>query len=77
MGRNFLEGIYGYFHLYKRISTTRSNGELGRRFEMEKTLFKRFPVAGNPPRPMPSLLCERKGYRAENVQVDVWFLPRL
>jgi 2-methylcitrate dehydratase PrpD len=46
--KNFLEGIYGYFHLYAKdkydpASITR---ELGERFEMNKTLYKKYPSCG-------------------------------
>lgn len=46
--KNFLEGTYGYFHLYAKDkydlqSVTKG---LGERFEMDKTLFKKYPSCG-------------------------------
>jgi 2-methylcitrate dehydratase PrpD len=46
--KNFLEGTYGYFHLYAKDkydlqSLTKG---LGERFEMDKTLFKKYPSCG-------------------------------
>ena len=41
--KNFLEGIYGYFHLYAKDKYDPSSvaGELGKRFEFTKTMFKK------------------------------------
>jgi len=46
--RNFLEGIYGYFHLYARDKYDREAvaGELGNRYELNKTFFKKYPSCG-------------------------------
>ncbi len=46
--KNFLEGIYGYFHLYAkdRYDPSSVAGELGRRFEFSKTMFKKYPSCG-------------------------------
>ncbi len=43
--RNFLEGVYGYFHLYTRdeYEPWAVGGELGKRFELNKTFFKKYP----------------------------------
>jgi 2-methylcitrate dehydratase PrpD len=46
--KNFLEGPWGYFHLYSRDeydSGALVNG-LGSRFEVDKTVFKRYPSCG-------------------------------
>jgi 2-methylcitrate dehydratase PrpD len=46
--QNFLEGVYGYFHLYaddKRDAQTVA-GDLGHRFELNNTIFKQFPHCG-------------------------------
>jgi 2-methylcitrate dehydratase PrpD len=46
--KNFLEGTYGYFHLFakdKRNPQAITQG-LGTRFEMDKTLFKKYPSCG-------------------------------
>jgi 2-methylcitrate dehydratase PrpD len=46
--KNFLEGIYGYFHLYAkdRYDPPSIIGELGERFELNKTLYKKYPSCG-------------------------------
>jgi len=46
--RNFLEGVYGYFHLYARdkYNPRAVVAELGERFELAKTVFKKYPSCG-------------------------------
>ena len=46
--KNFLEGTYGYFHLYAKdkYDPQSVTKELGERFEMNKTLFKKYPSCG-------------------------------
>ncbi|MBW2284578.1 MAG: MmgE/PrpD family protein [Deltaproteobacteria bacterium] len=46
--RNFLEGVYGYFHLYGRdnVDVAAVVDGLGDRFELENTLFKKYPSCG-------------------------------
>jgi len=46
--KNFLEGIYGYFHLYGKDMFTAESllGDLGERFELENLLFKKYPSCG-------------------------------
>lgn len=46
--KNFLEGVYGYFHLYGRdmIQPESCLTELGKRYELEKVLFKKYPSCG-------------------------------
>ena len=46
--RNFLEGVYGYFHLYARdkYNPQAVVAELGERFELAKTVFKKYPSCG-------------------------------
>ena len=46
--KNFLEGIYGYFHLFAedKYDTQILVGGLGKRFDMTKTLFKKYPSCG-------------------------------
>jgi 2-methylcitrate dehydratase PrpD len=43
--KSFLEGTYGYFHLYAKDRYEPENvaGELGRRFEVSNTIFKKYP----------------------------------
>jgi 2-methylcitrate dehydratase PrpD len=46
--KNFLEGTYGYFHLYAKdkYDPQSLTKQLGERFEMNKTLFKKYPSCG-------------------------------
>ncbi|MBI4206145.1 MAG: MmgE/PrpD family protein [Betaproteobacteria bacterium] len=46
--KNFLEGIYGYFHLYAkdRFNAEALTQGLGKSFEMDQTLFKKYPSCG-------------------------------
>jgi 2-methylcitrate dehydratase PrpD len=46
--RNFLEGVYGYFHLYANDNRDEQTviGELGHRFELSNVLFKQYPHCG-------------------------------
>jgi len=46
--KNFLEGVYGYFHLYAKdkYNTEAVVTKLGDRFEMTKTIFKNYPSCG-------------------------------
>lgn len=46
--KNFLEGVYGYFHLYAKDQFNKEAvlGGLGTRYEMNKTLFKSHPSCG-------------------------------
>lgn len=45
---NFLEGTYGYFHLYAKDNRNPEAviGGLGKRFETNKTIFKKYPSCG-------------------------------
>jgi len=45
---NFLEGVYGYFHLFGRdeIDPGGVIGELGDRFELQNMVFKKYPSCG-------------------------------
>lgn len=47
--KSFLEGAYGYFHLYAKdkYDPQRVVGELGKRFEFSKTMFKKYPSCGS------------------------------
>ena len=46
--KNFLEGPFGWFNMYGRgkFDTQAVVGELGKRFELTKTLFKKCPSSG-------------------------------
>jgi 2-methylcitrate dehydratase PrpD len=45
---NFLEGVYGYFHLFGRDAIDPGGiiGELGDRFELQNIVFKKYPSCG-------------------------------
>lgn len=46
--KNFLEGLYGFFHLYAKdkFDTKAVVGDLGKRFELTNAIFKKFPSCG-------------------------------
>jgi 2-methylcitrate dehydratase PrpD len=46
--KNFLEGVFGYFHLYANDKYDRHvvTRELGKRFELDKIMFKKYPSCG-------------------------------
>lgn len=45
---NFLEGVYGYFHLYAKDTLDPKTvvGEFGERFDLQKVVFKKYPCCG-------------------------------
>jgi 2-methylcitrate dehydratase PrpD len=69
--KNFLEGIYGYFHLYAKDKSEPGDltRELGERFEIEKTLFKKYPSCGGTLASTDAILdlVKEKGLTPENV----------
>jgi len=46
--KNFLQGVYGYYNVYGRglVDPKKALADLGRRFECEKILFKKYPSCG-------------------------------
>lgn len=46
--KNFLEGVYGYFHLFAKdtLDPEEVVGDFGRRFELQKVVFKKYPCCG-------------------------------
>ncbi len=46
--RNFLEGVYGYFHLFgrDRVDPERISEALGDHFELQQMVFKKYPSCG-------------------------------
>ncbi|MBW1705721.1 MAG: MmgE/PrpD family protein [Deltaproteobacteria bacterium] len=44
----FLEGVYGYFHLFgrDRLDSEQVLGALGERFDLQKMVFKKYPSCG-------------------------------
>jgi 2-methylcitrate dehydratase PrpD len=78
--KNFLEGTYGYFHLFakdKHNPQAVTQG-LGTRFEMEKTLFKKYPSCGGTLASTDAILAlvKEKGLTPKDVEhVDVEVPP--
>ncbi len=80
--KNFIEGIYGYFHLYAKdkYDTQAVTGDLGKRFEMEKTLFKKYPSCGGTLAPTDAILAlvNQKDVPPDDVaRVDVTVSPHV
>jgi 2-methylcitrate dehydratase PrpD len=80
--KNFIEGMYGYFHLYAKDNCNAQavTGALGKRFEMEKTLFKRYPSCGGTLAPTDAVLTlvNETNLTAEDVaRVDVKVSPHV
>lgn len=78
--KNFLEGIYGYFHLYgkNKVSKEALVGELGDRFEMTKLIFKRYPSCGGTMASTDAILdlVREKEFLPEDVvQIDIKVTP--
>ncbi|MEW6665046.1 MAG: MmgE/PrpD family protein [Thermodesulfobacteriota bacterium] len=78
--RNFLEGIYGYFHLYARgrRDPQRIVGDLGKRFDLHQTIFKKYPSCGCTLASTDAVLelMEQKDLSADNVaRVDIRVSP--
>ena len=78
--RNFLEGVYGYFHLYARdeYNPEAVAGELGKRFEMNKTMLKKYPSCGTTQASIDAIfsLMEEKGVTPEQVaEIKVTVTP--
>jgi 2-methylcitrate dehydratase PrpD len=46
--KNFLQGVYGYYNVYGRglVDPVNALADMGRRFECEKILFKKYPSCG-------------------------------
>ena len=78
---NFLEGTFGYYHLYAQDKydpqappEEHITGELGKRFEVTLTRFKKYPCCGLPHCAIEIILelVEEKGITPENVaRIDV------
>jgi len=69
--RNFLEGVYGYFHLYAgdRYDPELITGDLGKRFDLGKTFMKKYPSCGTTHASIDAILdlVEEKGVTPEKV----------
>jgi 2-methylcitrate dehydratase PrpD len=46
--KNFLQGVYGYYNVYGRglVDPRKAMADLGRRFDCEKIIFKKYPSCG-------------------------------
>ncbi len=78
--KNFLDGTYGYFHLYAKgkYDPQAVVGDLGERFEMRKTVFKRYPSCGDTLSSTDGILelVMEKGITPEDVrQIDIQVTP--
>ena len=79
---NFLEGIYGYFHLYAqdKYNPQAVTIDFGERFEMHKTLFKRYPSCGGTLGPTDAILelIREKELTPEDIaRIDIKVSPRV
>ena len=78
--RNFLEGVYGYFHLFAgdKYDPEAVAGELGKRFELTKTFMKKYPSCGttNPSQDAIFDLMKEKGITPEELEeIEVTVTP--
>ena len=78
--RHFLEGIYGYFHLFGRdaIDPEHVAGNLGERFELQQMVFKKYPSCGVTQGSTDAILQLMKegGFQAEDIrQINVQVPP--
>jgi len=78
--KNFLKGVYGYFHLYGKdqIEPASILDGLGNRFELEKILFKKYPSCGLTLGSTEVILdiMQEKNFRAEDIErVEVTVPP--
>lgn len=78
--KNFLEGIYGYFHLYGKDKHNPKDvlEGLGERFELKKTVFKRYPSCGGTLSSTDGILdlIREKNIGPEDVsKINIWVTP--
>lgn len=78
--RNFLEGVYGYFHIFAkdRHDPQAVVAELGERFELTKTVFKKYPSCGGTLASTDAILdlIEETGLAPEDVgQIEITVTP--
>lgn len=77
---NFLDGVYGYFHLYAgdNYNPEAIGGELGKRFELEKAIIKKHPSCATTNASIDAIcvLMEEKGVTPEQVaEIKVGVTP--
>ena len=69
---DFLEGIYGYFHLFGRdhIDPERITGDLGKRYALQHMVFKKYPSCGVTQGPTDAILdlMNAEDLKAENIR---------
>lgn len=78
--RNFLEGPWGYFHLYSKDEYDQGAlvESLGNRFELDNTVFKSYPSCGATIASTDAILhlMREKGINSENIaRIDIKVLP--
>lgn len=78
--KNFFEGVFGYFHLFGRKNRDPQNvvDKLGERFDMTRTMFKRFPSCGGTLASTDAIiyLMEKHNLTPENVaSIDITVKP--
>lgn len=78
--KNFIEGIYGYGHLYGRDKHEPGAviKDLGQRFHIEKTFFKRYPSCGGTLAPIEAMLSlvQEKDLTPQDVaRIDIKVTP--
>jgi 2-methylcitrate dehydratase PrpD len=77
---NFLEGIYGYFHLFAgdKYDSEMVGGELGTRFDLSKIFLKKYPSCGTTNASIDAIfsLMEEEGVTPDNVaEINVRVTP--
>jgi 2-methylcitrate dehydratase PrpD len=80
--KNFLGGPWGYFHLYSKdkYDPDALVRDLGKRFELNNTVFKRYPSCGGTIASTDATLylAREKGINSDNIaRVDIKVLPYL
>ena len=70
---NFLEGVYGYFHLYAKdtIDPKTVAGEFGERFDLQKIVFKKYPCCGMNQGPTELILNMMKEHNIAPEEVEI------
>ena len=71
--KNFLQGVYGYYNVYGRglVDPGKALADIGRRFECQKILFKKYPSCGltlGSTEVILSLMREADGIAADSVK---------
>ena len=77
---NFLQGVYGYFHLFAQdaYDPEAVGGDLGKRFELSKIFLKKYPSCGTTNASIDAVfsLMEEKGVTPENIaEISVRVTP--